>query len=233
MIRTTKLSVRLGGRSILDGITIDVKRGEAVALVGSNGSGKTTLLRALLGLVPFDGHAAIDGHDVRRDAVAARSLVGYLPQKPAFGDVSALEALLFVAKLRRIAADQVTHVLKEVGLEQHARGRTRTFSGGMLQRLSLAIVLLADAPVLLLDEPTDSLDREGQRTFVEIVKRLRSRDRTVLLASHRNEEVAQLTDRVLHLEGGRFVEASSAIHEASSAIHNDNVVPFVPKAATR
>ncbi|NUQ76570.1 MAG: ABC transporter ATP-binding protein [Polyangiaceae bacterium] len=226
MIRTTVLTVELGGRLILDRITIDVKKGEAVALVGSNGSGKTTLLRALLGLVPFTGHASVDGHDVLREPVAARTLVGYLPQKPAFGDVSALEALAFVAKLRRIDKSRVTEVLREVGLEKNARDRVRTFSGGMQQRLSLAVVLLTNTPVLLLDEPTASLDREGQRHFIEIVKLLRSQERTVLLASHRNEEIARLTDRVLHLEGGRLVD------EALSGSLG-NVIPFVPKAAMR
>lgn len=226
MIRTTVLTVELGGRLILDRITIDVKKGEAVALVGSNGSGKTTLLRALLGLVPFTGHASVDGHDVLREPVAARTLVGYLPQKPAFGDVSALEALAFVAKLRRIDKSRVTEVLREVGLEKNARDRVRTFSGGMQQRLSLAVVLLTNTPVLLLDEPTASLDREGQRHFIEIVKLLRSQERTVLLASHRNEEIARLTDRVLHLEGGRLVD------EALSGSLS-NVIPFVPKAAMR
>lgn len=226
MIRTTVLTVELGGRLILDRITIDVKKGEAVALVGSNGSGKTTLLRALLGLVPFTGHASVDGHDVLREPVAARTLVGYLPQKPAFGDVSALEALAFVAKLRRIDKSRVTEVLREVGLEKNAKDRVRTFSGGMQQRLSLAVVLLTNTPVLLLDEPTASLDREGQRHFIEIVKLLRSQERTVLLASHRNEEIARLTDRVLHLEGGRLVD------EALSGSLS-NVIPFVPKAAMR
>lgn len=226
MIRTTVLTVELGGRLILDRITIDVKKGEAVALVGSNGSGKTTLLRALLGLVPFTGHASVDGHDVLREPVAARTLVGYLPQKPAFGDVSALEALAFVAKLRRIDKSRVTEVLREVGLEKNAKDRVRTFSGGMQQRLSLAVVLLTNTPVLLLDEPTASLDREGQRHFIEIVKLLRSQERTVLLASHRNEEIARLTDRVLHLEGGRLVD------EALSGSLG-NVIPFVPKAAMR
>lgn len=226
MIRTTDLKVELGGRLILDRITIDVKKGEAVALVGSNGSGKTSLLRALLGLVPFTGHASIDGHDVVREPVAARTLVGYLPQKPAFGDVSAFEALAFVAKLRRIERSRVTEVLREVGLEKHAKDRVKTFSGGMQQRLSLAVVLLTNTPVLLLDEPTASLDREGQRAFTDIVKMLRGLERTVLLASHRNEEIARLTDRVLHIEGGRLVE-ESATNQGS------NVIPFIPKAAMR
>src|SRR5205807_1824861 len=150
---------------------------------------------------------SIGGHDVVRDPVAARSLVGYLPQKPAFGDALAVEALNFVATLRRIDQPRVKEVLDEVGLERHARQRARTSAGGMQQRLSLAMALLTDAPVLLLDEPTASLDLEGQRTFLEIVATLRRRERTLLLASHRSEEIARLTDRVLALDEGRFVSS--------------------------
>jgi ABC-type multidrug transport system ATPase subunit len=97
-----------------------------------------------------------------------------------------------------------------VGLAEHARERVRTFSGGMQQRLSLAIALLTEAPLLLFDEPTASLDGEGQTTFVEIVTRLRREGRTLLLASHRAEEIQALTDRVLALDAGRLAQGAPA-----------------------
>jgi ABC-type multidrug transport system ATPase subunit len=205
---------------ILDGVSFTVARGEAVALVGANGSGKTSILRCLLGLVPFAGRASIGGHDVERDGVAARALTGYVPQKSAFGDARAVEAVRFVARLRRLPAGCVDAALAEVGLTAHREQRVRTFSGGMQQRLALAVALLGDPPVLLLDEPSASLDRDGQSAFVEIVSRLRTRGHTLLLASHRSEEVASLTDRVLHVEQGRLT---------GEPIERARVVPLAPR----
>lgn len=237
MIRAIDLRVRVGGRAILNGLRFEVERGETVALVGANGSGKTTVLRALLGLVPFEGYASIDGFDVVKQAVAARSRVGYLPQKPAFGDATAAEVLSFVARLRRVRRERASELLERVGLAAHAREKARTFSGGMQQRLSLAVALLADPPVLFLDEPTASLDREGRRTFLEIAASLRAEGRTLLLASHRSDEIARLADRVLHLEEG----CSSATDGRAAAADGpdplraagNNVVPFGRKAAAR
>jgi ABC-2 type transport system ATP-binding protein len=227
VICAADLTVRFGERAALDGVSFDVAAGEAVALVGANGSGKTTALRALLGLCPFAGRASVGGHDVLAAPVAARRLVGYLPQRPAFGDATALEVLGFVAKLRRVDAARVAAVLDEVGLSRHARERARTFSGGMAQRLSLAVALLADPEVFFLDEPTASLDREGQAAFLDIAGALRRRGRTLLLASHRSEEIARLADRVLCLDEGRLAP------EAAPVAPVDNVVTLHPRAARR
>ncbi|MFN8544944.1 MAG: ABC transporter ATP-binding protein [Candidatus Binatia bacterium] len=207
MIAASDLGLEIDGRIILDGMSFAVARGEAVALVGPNGSGKTSVLRCLLGLVPFAGSATIGGHDVVREPVAARRLVGYVPQKAAFGDARAAEALVFVARLRGVDPGRATALLAAVGLEAHAGERVRTFSGGMQQRLALAVALVGDPPVLLLDEPTASLDQEGQAMFLELAAKLRGRERTLLLASHRTDEVAALADRVLHVDRGRLVAA--------------------------
>lgn len=207
MIAAVELRLTLDGNSVLDGVSFGVARGESVALVGPNGSGKTSIIRCLLGLVPFTGRAAIHGYDVVREPVAARGKVGYVPQHAAFGEGSALEVLMFVAKLRRLDPLRIGAALREVGLEAHARQRVRTFSGGMQQRLSLAVALLAECPVLLFDEPSASLDRDGQVAFFEIVARLRRRGHTMILASHRREEVEALTDRVLHVDRGRLAGA--------------------------
>ncbi len=207
MISLKDVSVTLGGRTVLDRACVEVAEGEAVGLVGPNGSGKSTLLRCLLGLVPFTGEARVAGFDVVKQPVQARERLGYLPQRPAFGDVRAREALVFVAALRGIDPARIDPVLAEVGLAADANSPARTFSGGMQQRLALAVALLTSAPALLLDEPTASLDVDGQAAFLEIAALLRRRGRTLLIASHRPEEISRLTDRVLFLDRGRLMDA--------------------------
>jgi ABC-type multidrug transport system ATPase subunit len=211
MIVTRALGLRIGGRTILEGIDLRVREGESVALVGPNGSGKTSVLRALLGLVPFTGQVSIAGHDLHKQPLLARAATGYIPQRPAFGGASVREVLSFSARLRRIPSERIDRVLASVGLSEHHLRPAKTLSGGMQQRLSLALALLTEAPVMLLDEPTASLDREGQATFLEIVLRLRQEGRTLLLALHRSEEIARLVDRVVELEHGRIVEAPAEV----------------------
>jgi ABC-type multidrug transport system ATPase subunit len=158
--------------------------------------------------VPFTGRVSIDGHDAVREPIECRTRLSYVPQRAAFGDALAVEVLGFAAKLRRIDRLRVTEALRAVGLEAHARERVRTFSGGMQQRLSLAAAVLVDAPILLLDEPSASLDREGQTVFLDLMDRQRRAGRTIVLASHRPEEVAHLADRVVELASGRVVGAA-------------------------
>jgi ABC-type multidrug transport system ATPase subunit len=205
MIVGRDVTLVLGALPILERVSFTIGRGESVALVGPNGSGKTSLLRCLLGFVPFTGRLTLEGHDVVHEPIVTRSLVGYVPQQAAFSDVRARDVLAFVAKLRRIDPGRIGAMLSLVGLADHAFDRVRTFSGGMRQRLALAVALLPDPPVLLFDEPTANLDRDGQELFHHLVTILRRDGHTLVLASHRREEVAELTDRALQLDRGRVV----------------------------
>jgi Cu-processing system ATP-binding protein len=218
MIVANNLRLEIDGTLILHDVSFRVARGESVALVGPNGSGKTSIIRCLLGLVPFSGSAMIHGHDVVRAPVAARTLVSYVSQKPAFGEARVGEVLIFVAQLRHLDRSRIADTLRTVGLESVASQSVRTLSGGMQQRLSLAVALLADTPVLLLDEPSASLDREGQETFFNVMQHLRKAGRTLLLASHRPEEVETLTDRVLHLDRGRLADTADASPQRAARV---------------
>jgi ABC-2 type transport system ATP-binding protein len=198
---------RFGKATVLDGVTFSVRPGQSVALWGSNGAGKTTLIRCLLGLVDFDGTIRAAGLDVRRHGKAARRLLGYVPQELAlYDDFRVIEAAGFMARLKGAAPGAVKARLGEVGLlGGHERKRVRELSGGMKQKLALAIALLNDPPILILDEPTSNLDTAARAALTDLLLSLKRAGKTILFISHRPEEVAGLADRVLTLEHGRVL----------------------------
>jgi ABC-type multidrug transport system ATPase subunit len=211
MIDLAAVTVRLGKRTVVDDLTFAVARGERVALWGENGAGKTTVIRAMLGLLPFSGTATVAGHDVRRSGRRARAAIGYVPQQLAlYDELTAIGYLRFMGGLRHAPADQPSALLARVGLSEHAAKPVGALSGGMRQRLALAGALLGDPPVLVLDEPTASLDAAARTDFQGLLGELNSPEHTLLITSHRLEEVAALADRVLVLRQGRLVESCLA-----------------------
>lgn len=210
MIEVSHVTKRFRRLVAVDDVSFTVARGEALALWGSNGAGKTTLIRCLLGVIRFAGDVVIDGVDLREDGKRARALTGYVPQELAFHDDARLgAAMAFFASLRRVKGRDAARALRTVGLEESESKRLRDLSGGMKQRLALAIALLSDPPIVVLDEPTSNLDAEGRRNVVDSLKRLRRSGKTLIFASHRPDEIAALADRVLVLESGRLIRATS------------------------
>lgn len=205
MISARELSVTLGGWRILDRIDFDVERGETLALVGANGAGKTTILRCLLGLVHYEGEILIGRIDSRIDPVGAKKLIGYMPQVPSFCEERAGDSLAFIAALRGFSSDVVPPLLERVGLADHVDRPVRVFSTGMRQRLSLAAALIGHPPVLVLDEPTASLDLKGQAGISKLLKELQTEGKTILISSHRAEEVKALAHRMIVIDEGKVV----------------------------
>lgn len=206
MIRIAHLRKSFGRFVAVDDVSFDVKAGESVALWGPNGAGKTTIIRCLLGLHRCDGHMEIAGIDAGRRGKAARRAIGYVPQELAFyDDMRAGDALRLFARLKGAAAKRVNAALVEVQLEEHGRKRIRELSGGMKQRLALASALLADPPVLVLDELTSNLDAHSQSAFMDLLLTQQNRGKTILFTSHHFGEVQALADRVLFMERGRIV----------------------------
>jgi len=203
MIRVHDLTVRFDASPVVDGVSFDIPRGRSLALWGENGAGKTTVIRALLGLVRFEGEVRIAGYDVRRHGKAARAAVGSVPQQLAFyDDMTALGLLRYLAGLRKVPPGQAASLLERVALADQAGKPVGALSGGMKQRLALAAALLGDPPVLLLDEPTASLDTAARADFVCLLADLRASGKTLLVTSHRLAEVVALADEAIVLEGG-------------------------------
>ncbi|MBE7551260.1 MAG: nitrous oxide reductase family maturation protein NosD [Anaerolineales bacterium] len=205
MIKVTNLTKKFGNFTAVDALTFEVAAGEAVALWGPNGAGKTTIIRSLLGLLSASGELRVNGFEVEKEGKKARAAIGYVPQELAFyDDMSARDTLLFYAALKHVPAGRVDRVLAEVGLAAHGAKAVTALSGGMKQRLALASALLADPPILVLDEPTSNLDTAARDEFVKLLLRQKAQGKTLLFTSHRLEEVELLADRVLVLEGGKL-----------------------------
>jgi ABC-type multidrug transport system ATPase subunit len=202
MIAVHHISKRFDGTPVLNRLSFQVQQGEAVALWGANGAGKTTILKCLLGLYRFEGHATLAGYDVARQGKQARAAVGYVPQELAFYEMTALETLRFYAGLKKVSPARAPAVLAQVGLTDHGHKLVAQLSGGMKQRLALAAALLADPPILLLDEPTSNLDAEGRENFIRLLVEQRAAGKTILFSSHRLEELEALAQRVLVLQSG-------------------------------
>ena len=206
MLRVSRLTKRFGEAVALDGVSFAVHEGEVVGLVGPNGSGKSTALRCILGLLNFDGDITIAGIDARRHGREARRRTGYVPQSPAFhSDLTAHETLVYYAKLRGLGEAEVERAAAAGGIERFAGGRVGALSGGMRQRLALAVALLGEPPLLLLDEPTASLDVDSRRRFAEMLLELKRQLRTVLVATHSLRRLEGVLSGVVALDEGKVV----------------------------
>jgi len=196
----------------VDTLDLEVRAGEIFGLLGQNGAGKTTTILMLLGLTePTGGAARVVGLDPARRPLEVKRRVGYLPDSVGFyGDLTGRENLRYTARLNGLAKDetegQITHVLEQVGLVGRADTLTDTYSRGMLQRLGIADALLKSPDVLILDEPTTSIDPIGVVEILDLLRTLvRERGTTILLSSHLLSQVQSVCDRVGILAAGRLI----------------------------
>jgi ABC-2 type transport system ATP-binding protein len=221
-LRDAALSLRhvrrdFGSHRVIQGVDLQVARGEIFALLGGNGSGKTTLLEILATLLlPSGGTALVHGHDVAAESIAVRRLVGYCPSalQSFYPRLTGAQNLSFFATLagldRRPGTVRVRELLERVGLGGAADVRLDRYSDGMKARLNIARALLTDPPVLLLDEPTKSIDAAGRAGIRHLLLETRRQGaRTVLWVTHDAAEMA-LADRCGLLLEGRLKPALEA-----------------------
>ena len=205
------VTARYGARVAVDGVSLDVRRGEIVGLLGPNGSGKSTTLAVAAGVLdPATGTVTVEGRTRAADPAAFALRVGLVPQEPAvYDELTATDNLTFFGRLYGLAGTDLrrraARALSRVKLTDRAGHRVSTFSGGMKQRLNLAAALLHDPPVLLLDEPTASLDPATRDALFADLTRFRDDGHAILLTTHHMDEAEGGCDRVAVLDGGRLV----------------------------
>ncbi len=209
MIRFRSFSKSFGAQKAVDGLSLSVEPGEAVALLGPNGSGKTTTLKAAAGLLlPTAGTVGVGNPEQDPCLPSARVSLSYLPQKVAFPEaLTGREVVEFYRRLRGADVSRVAEVFRFASLNGASARPIGTYSGGMLQRLGLAVAVLPEAPILLLDEPTAALDPDGLCAFYGLVERRRREGHTLLFTSHQLGDVERLADRFALLVGGRLAAA--------------------------
>ena len=208
VLATHNLSKRYGDRLAVDQLSLEVRRGEIVGFLGPNGAGKTTTIRMVLGLIaPTSGHVELFGVEATRARAQLLPRVGALIETPALHlYMSGRDNLRAVASILGTADEaRIDTVLRIVGLADRQRDRVHTYSLGMKQRLGLAVALLDDPELLILDEPANGLDPAGIVEMRDLLRRLTAEGKTIFLSSHVLHEVQQLCTRVAIINLGRLV----------------------------
>jgi len=219
VLRIDDLQLRRGARTVLAGVTFGVERGELVTIMGPSGSGKTTILRAVAGLEPFhrgginvDGVTFAGGAPVHRETLRRlRRKVGMVFQFHClFEHLSALQNIcLAPVHAHGVTPDaarrRARELLQTFGVEHRADAFPRELSGGEAQRVAIARALAVDPPLLLMDEPTASLDPQRRGELGELLRRLRDQGRTLLLATHDEDFACEFATRVLRMRDGVVV----------------------------
>jgi ABC-2 type transport system ATP-binding protein len=203
------------GKVATKDLSLEIRRGELFCLLGPNGAGKTTLVRQLSGgLKPTQGRVLLDGHDLHADAKARATGMGVIPQSAglfeglsveqhlrAFGPLKGLDA--------RTIASEVERVLTELGFEKHRKTRVGALSGGQQRIFLVALAMLGQPKVLILDEPTVGLDPVARRALWETIEREKRRGTTLLLTTHYLDEAERLADRIGFIKAGSIVALGS------------------------
>jgi len=203
-LKITKLTKKFGSITIFKDLDFTINPGESVAIWGDNGVGKTTIFYCILGLLSHQGSVNIGNLNVKSDSKKIRRMIGFVPQElNLHEDLSVNETIKFYAKLNKIPLTETQKYLIEMNLLEHSNKLIRQLSGGMKQRLALAIALLPDPPIVILDEPTANLDARSRSSFLSLVFKLKQRGKTLIFSSHRVEEIKVLSDKVLILERGK------------------------------
>ena len=214
MIKIDNLRKSYGDFTAVDGISFSVKPGEVLGFLGPNGAGKSTTMKMVTGFIrPTSGSVSVFNHDIEKDPISAKSLIGYLPEgAPAYGDMLVSQFLGFVAEIRGFSASEkqqrVDHVVQQLALESVVDRPIDNLSKGFKRRVGIAQAIIHDPQVLILDEPTDGLDPNQKHQVRELIRGL-SKDKIVVISTHILEEVTAVCTRAIIIASGRVVADST------------------------
>ena len=228
MIKVTGLTKYYGNKPAAKDISFEVKKGEVFGLLGTNGAGKSTTIKMLCGLLkPTRGSIRIGNIDLQRMPLKAKSMMGYLPENPLIYDkLTGAETLELIGKLRKLSIDMIEQRVKyyadTLGLGEQIYHEVGTYSKGMRQKLAIAMTLIHDPEMVLLDEPASGLDPRYTKLLKDWIKNLSANGRTVLLSTHIIEMAETLCDKIGIIDQGKM-KAMGTVQEIQNSTGVSNL----------
>ncbi|MDC2867146.1 ABC transporter ATP-binding protein [Bacillus sp. BP-3] len=211
MLVVDHITKSFGKKEVVKGVSFSIEKGETFGLLGPNGAGKSTTISMICGLFPYDsGDIRVDGKSVKEHPLETKQKIGVVPQDIAlYPTLSAKENLIFWGKMYGLsgaaAKKRADEVLAYVGLEDRAKDKIETFSGGMKRRVNIGAALMHEPELLIMDEPTVGIDPQSRNHILETVKKLNEKGMTVIYTSHYMEEVEYLCERIAIVDHGKVI----------------------------
>ncbi len=230
ILEVKKLVKKYGDFTAVNAISFDIQEGEIFSLLGPNGAGKTTTISVLSTLyAPTGGEASIGGYSVTKEPMAVRNLIGVVPQELAlYDDLTARENLAFWGQMYGLSGRalkvRIGEVLEQIGLEDKANQRIKTYSGGMKRRVNIGVGLLHKPRLLFMDEPTVGIDPQSRRAILDSVKDLNKQGMTVLYTTHYMEEAEELSNRVGIIDHGDLIALGTQKELTRQVGENDTLI---------
>lgn len=212
ILKCNGLEKKIKNKILVHDISFAINKGEVVGLIGPNGAGKTTVIKLVLGLIKITkGSVFINGYDIEKDFVKAIEKVGAIVESPdLYMYLSGYDNLKLTANnYKNIPKNQISKVIKIVGLENRIKDKVSTYSLGMRQRLGIAEALINSPELLILDEPTNGLDVEGAISIRNLIKSLSKNGIAILISSHNLSEIGNICNRIIAIKKGRIVVDST------------------------
>ena len=206
ILKVEHVSKRYGKFTALQDVSFDLPKGSHLLVLGPNGAGKTTLIKSIMDLISFNGNIHVQGIDVKKNSSLAKTHIGYVPQNYAFYEgISVKDHAILSTQLKKVGREQAEEKLKEVDLWRVKDKKVRALSDGMKQRLGIALALIANPSLLLLDEPTSNVDLRGQLEFQTLLKSLVKQGKTLLTTTHLTG-LGELATHVMVLDRGKPIQ---------------------------